>query len=103
MKHIGKFTLHSGVCLSDCTTVYKIQLNCDITVGEFIEEVLKNKREFGTIAIYNEDSKFENSYRYNEGKLLSKLPKKYNSMRVVFARSVGGWGLMVYELIVKGA
>ena len=86
----------------DSTANYEIELLCDITVQEFIEEVLKDKREWGRIGIYNGcwyEGKPQCEYKY--GKLLSNLPEEYLSKRVASATSNGGWTNMDYLLKVE--
>lgn len=85
----------------DCTAPYEVNLDKEYLVREFIEEVLKNKREWGYIGIktdniwkYFGDPKCE--YRY--GKLLNTLPDDYMSRKIKSVTTDGGWSRMDYIL-----
>ena len=89
---------------SDCTAPYRVELTCRYSVGAFINEVLKDKREWGYIgidrgrgsSIYGHP---ECQYRY--GELLYTLPDEFLGLKILKARASGGWSRMDYLLTVE--
>ena len=87
---------------SDCTAPYEVQLNGEYTVGEFINDVLKDVREWGYIGINNDRTVFGDPHcEYKYGKLTSPMDEKFLNMRVTSARASGGWSRMDYILSVE--
>lgn len=76
---------------SDETAAYNV---CDYkatTIGEFVDEVLKESQsDWGYIKV----GEFKSEYRY--GKLLSELPKHILSQSILNVRGYGGWSRMDY-------
>lgn len=89
----------------DCTCSYKVELDREYTVGDFIKEVLSERsKEWGSIGIYN-----DSSYRgrvlgdpkcdYKYGELVTKaLDESYLKQKVVEVKAHGGWSLMNYMI-----
>ena len=94
--------VQSGPTGGDGTASYDILLNGEYTVGQFINDVLLDKREWGYIGIHDGCSIFGNpkcEYRY--GELISNLPDEYLTLGVTNAKAGGGWSLMNYILTVE--
>lgn len=88
---------------SDCTAPYKVKFYQPCTVKEFIDEVLRDKREWGTIYIAKDANTFlgSTSCEYKCGELKTTLPEEYLSLTIISAKSTGGWSLMDYSLWVN--
>ena len=88
----------------DCTAPYDLQFLEPMTVGEFVEEVLK-RNDWGTIYIYDPDNR-ENWYRrkerceYDHGNLKVRFPDDILMREIKSASSHGGWSLMDYTLVL---
>jgi hypothetical protein len=81
----------------DETAGYRVQLDKEYTVKEFVDAVLTIKNEHGGIYIDK-----GNSCGYSRGVLSNSsfTPEDLNK-KVIEATSVGGWGRMDYHLKVK--
>lgn len=89
---------------TDCTAPYSVELNGDYTVASFVQDVLKDKTEWGYIGIDNGKFGFgDPNVKFRHGKLLSTLPSKYLDMKVTKAKASGGWSRMDYLLTVEVA
>lgn len=93
----------------DCTCRYKIILDKEYTVKEFIETVLKEKSgEWGYFGIYNDKGDFsakvfgEPCCEYRYGKLsTSPLPDEYLDKKIIKVTGDGGWSRMDYLFWVE--
>lgn len=86
----------TSVMGGDCTTAYNVY-DYPTTVGEFIDEILKNyKKEWGEINV-NGFGRCE----YKHGKLLSELPAEVLQKRITKVRAAGGWSNMDYRIDVN--
>lgn len=87
----------------DCTAPYEVRLNRDYTVKIFVEDILKDTREWGSIRIRESDKSFFSlpEYEYKYGKLLSRLPNDVLSKRIKSATAHGGWSLMDYLITLE--
>lgn len=93
----------------DCTCGYKIILDKEYTVKEFIETVLKEKSgEWGYFGIYNDKGDFsarvfgEPCCEYRHGKLsTSPLPDEYLDKKIIKVMGNGGWSRMDYIFWVE--
>lgn len=79
-----------GELRRDCTSDYKVALKNN-TVRYFIEQVIKRKKEYGTITINGDD------FEYQYGRLID-YPKKYINKKIKSVSGSGGYFLMSYEL-----
>lgn len=87
----------------DCTCGYKVFLEKEYTVEEFINAVLKAKSdEWGYIGIYKKGSIFgEPNCEYRNGKLSTKpMPNKFLKKKIVDVIAGGGYSRMDYLLYV---
>lgn len=91
LKSIGKVR-------GDCTQPYKVILDKEYTVGEFIETVLGRKGEWGYIGIEYGRSFFGNpNCEYKWGKLITpNLPDDFLPLKISSMRADGGWSRMDY-------
>lgn len=82
------------------SNIYELIFRRQITVREFIEEVLKDGGEWGVIRVdIGEDHYWDNpTCEYSRGKLISKLPEEYLDRIIVSGKSDGCWGNMDYLL-----
>lgn len=89
---------------SDCTAPYDVELGGKYTVKEFIEDVLKDAREWGHIGIDpgpGVSSVFGDPHcEYSHGVLKSNLPEDILEMSISSARASGGWSRMDYILSI---
>lgn len=94
------FKLYQSTPLAgDCTCGYRIELDKEYTVGEFIDIVLSEKdREFGYIGIYNSSSIFGSpSCQYSRGELTTdNLTEDILNTTIKSVSASGGWGRMDY-------
>lgn len=74
-----------------------------MTVREFVEEVVSNEREWGCIRVdIGEEYYWDNpTCEYKWGKLLSILPGEYLDKKIISGRSDGGWSQMDYLLKIE--
>ena len=82
---------------SDCTAPYKVVLNGDYTVEQFILDVLLDEREFGSIYTPGHEKICD----YSHGNLLTPVTNEYRKLKVTSARAHGGWGCMDYTLTLE--
>lgn len=91
-----------GPTSSDCTARYLVTLYGDYTLQEFINEVLSNKGEWGTISIAKRGCLWYNypsfSYRYGEIRSRPTLPEEVYSYKIKDVRANGGWSNMDYTI-----
>ena len=90
----------------DCTAPYSVEDFNAKTVGEFINEILKEQpHEWGYIGIKNGLSDFcvfgspKCEYRY--GKLIYEFPNEWLNRTIESVTSSGGWSRMDYLITVK--
>lgn len=76
---------------SDCTAGYKLILDKECTLIEFINEILES-RGFGHININNN----QYSYKYSNHKLVPELNENIANKKVIPIYASGGYGLMDY-------
>ena len=82
----------------DCTSGYNVLIDEDCTVKSFVDEVLLNKGEWGSICIpYNE------CVAYKYGEILSEFPKHLLDLKVISAKAAGGWSRMDYYIKIKSS
>ena len=86
--------IHKAGPFSDCSSHYEVTFPQDITVGEFIKLVVKEKpKEWGEFGIYW-------NYplaKYRDGKLYTAVTlDEYRDMKVLRVQSHGGWSRMDY-------
>lgn len=94
----------SGPGRGDATAPYKVILNKEYTVKEFIDAVLSNNRERGHIGIKSKEEPFFGCpvCEYSNGKLTtSPMPIDIMDRKIKSATASGGWGLMDYLLILE--
>jgi len=95
-----------GKQYSDETWDYVITTD-NRTVGDFIREVLKDKREWGYFGIYNSKmlSVFGNpKCEYAFGKIIGEpLPQEYFSKEIKSVSGSGGWSRSDYLFVVDGS
>ncbi len=92
----------------DCTTPWGIRILEGGTVGEFIDMVLKNEKEWGYIGIWDKTIPpllvgFGNPYmEYRYGKSLNRENlKDFENKQVIAASAEGGYSWMAYMLEVS--
>ena len=93
-----KFVYTNGPFRDECA--YNIEEYKAINVGQFIQEVLKERPdEWGYIRVGAriEDPKCE----YKKGTLVSELPKQYLDCTISHITSFGGWTRMDYNIEIK--
>lgn len=83
----------------DCTAGYRVDLDKEYTVSEFIEEVLERfSNEWGYFYIKNIFTRIE--YRY--GKLIDNIIEgNILSAKIVSVTASGGYSRMDYNIIIK--
>ena len=91
----------NGRTAGDETTPYIVTNYKAKTVGEFIQEVLKeNPNEWGYISVgghfYQQRAKGICEYRY--GKLVSEMPKEFLGVEIKEVLANGGWSRMDYTI-----
>lgn len=87
---------------SDSTASYSVMLDKEYIVGEFIDAVLSNDKEWGTIGIHKRGTVFgDPKCEYKYGALLNTLPDDILNKKVVSATGDGGWYMMNYILKVR--
>lgn len=93
----------------DCTAPYDVDFVWPMTVGEFIEEILK-RNEWGSICIYKSKrdsllgitkTTYLSSTTYDNDKLTYQFPKDILERLVEHAEASGGWSNMSYNIIVE--
>ena len=82
----------------DCTAGYRVDLDKEYTVSEFIEEVLQRfSNEWGYFCIKNLFTRIE----YRSGKLIENMIEgNVLSAKIVSVTANGGWSSMDYNIIV---
>lgn len=87
----------------DCTSKYYISLTKEMTVREFIDEWLEDKREWGYFGIYKMGAIFGNPCcEYKHGEITSDpLPEEYLSKKIVKVYGSGGWSRSDFEFVVE--
>lgn len=100
--------IENGDVRGDCTRAYRIKLDRQYTVEEFIETVLtKRSGEWGYIGIRVTEGGFSERVfgnpccEYKWGKLLSTLPKKYLNKKIIEVTGDGGWSRMDYLITLE--
>ena len=87
---------------TDETADFKVVLDKQYTVSNFIDTVLKNTSDWGYIGVKSPNSLFGNpSCEYRYGKLLSVIPQEYFNREIDGVTSSGGWTRMEYILTLK--
>ena len=93
-----------GKPYSDDTWDYIITTD-NKTVGDFINEVLKNKNEWGYFGIYNSknNSAFGNPRcEYSDGKIIGEpLSQEYLNKEIKSISGSGGWSRSDYLFVVE--
>lgn len=92
----------TGGPFGDCTSNYEIEFSREFTVREFVNEVIKNKDEWGDFHIVTKGKPFgiEKS-EYRHGKILSSFSEEILDRKIKFVRANGGWSLMSYYITLK--
>lgn len=89
----------------DCTAGYRVNLDKEYTLQEFIDAVLANKGEWGGIKIAKRNCAWYNypciGYRY--GKITSEpnIPEGVYSYKVKSVNANGGWSNMNYIVTLE--
>lgn len=88
------YNIQYGPQGGDCTGPYYITLKRECTVGEFIENWISNKQEWGYFGIYDgKGTPFGNpqcEYRY--GKIITDpLPEEILNKKIKHIHGHGGW------------
>lgn len=65
-------------------------------VTDFVAEVLKHIREWGTIEVRG-----HGCVEYKYGKLLGEIPDEWKDLTIRDAKAAGGWSYMTYYLFVS--
>lgn len=95
--------IHTAGPFGDATSNYRVEITGNVTVYDFVNWVIKDKRQWGNVIIDDGTGKWPNqpkvSYKY--GKLTSKLPRKYRNQLVTGATANGGWSKMSFVIRVK--
>lgn len=87
----------------DCTAPYSVTNYKATTVGELIQEIIKeNPREWGYIGIKDGQSIFGNpNCEYNYGQLSNYMPDDVLSAEIETVAASGGWSRMDYLITIK--
>ena len=82
-----------GRTFGDATNEYIISFSEGMTVGEFIEEWMKDKREWGYFGIYDGKTIFGNPQcEYSHGELVTApFPENVLKKKILKAAGSGGW------------
>ena len=86
----------------DCTSNYEIEFSREFTVREFVNEVIKDDREWGAFHIVTKAKPFgieESKYRY--GKILSSFSEETLDRKIKSVKANGGWSEMSYYITLK--
>jgi len=83
----------------DETATYEVLLDKEYTVKTFVDEVLKDKYEWGDVVLDNNSNTLICQYR--KGIRLKRIPDEYKDKKVISATSDGGWSLMEYKLKIE--
>lgn len=90
---------------SDGTRSYKLILDKECTVGEFVNAVLSRQDEWGDIRLDDEKFPFGKPFcEYARGKVFNSddsFSEEFLSKKVISASAYGRWGLMNYTLVVE--
>lgn len=90
---------------SNFTRAYKLILDKEYTVGDFIYAVRSRQDEWGYIRIDDEKYPFGKPFcEYARGKVINStdsFSEEFLSKKVISANAHGGWGLMNYTLVVE--
>ncbi len=82
----------------DETAGYSVELTEEYTVKKFVDEVVSNEGEWGSIIVNND---YSSICEYKWGELLSELPANVLNKKVATAKASGGWSNMNYLLTTK--
>lgn len=89
----------------DCTAGYRVNLDKEYTLQEFIDAVLTNKNEWGWIKIAKRDCAMYNypsfGYRYGEIQTEANIPESVYAYKVKSVISSGGWTRMDYIVTLE--
>lgn len=89
----------------DCTAGYRVNLDRDYTLQEFVDAVLTNKGEWGGIKIAKRNCAWYNyptiGYRYGEITNEPNLPEKVYEYKVQSVSANGGWSAMDYFVTLE--
>lgn len=90
----------------DSTAGYKVILDKEYTLREFIDAVLTNKDEWGYIRVVKRDCAWYNyprfSYYYGEIPGEPNLPEEVYGYKVKSVTASGGWTRMDYVVTLEG-
>lgn len=93
-----------GRTMGDETTPYMVTDYKAKTIVEFVNEVLKNKHEWGNIKVKNRPSGgflFCSSIEYRHGELLNEIPDAWQYREIEKIEACGGWSCMNYYITPK--
>lgn len=83
---------------SDCTNLYKVSLDKEYTVQEFLDEAFSiRKNEWGSISIYNKEIKIGCSYSKSQIPYIQ-IPKDVLTKKIKDVSATGGWSNMNYDI-----
>lgn len=95
------FTLTQvGQTRGDCTAPYKVNLDREYTIEEFVNAVIKNRTdERGSVMI---GSRFSDAIcEYHDGRITKPIPESLKTIKILSATADGGWTLIDYCLTLK--
>ena len=97
-----KFT-RTGPTSGDCTTPYSVTDYKAQTVGEFIEEVLQDKNEWGYVKVCIPDCSWlaYPSCEYRYGSIVDELDSSYLEKKIKSVDASGGWTFMAYYITTE--
>lgn len=90
----------------DCTAEYRVGLDKEYTLQEFVDAILTNKKdEWGKISIAKRNSSWYCcpyiDYQYGNITVKSNIPEKVFGYKVKSVIASGGWSLMDYIVALE--
>ena len=87
----------------DSTCMYDVIFKSEMTLQEFVNEVLDNKSEWGIITV--KDTNFTTiiriKYKYGVIENNEEIHLKMEDYHILSATANGGWSLMDYRVVLK--
>lgn len=102
---MSKIQIRKGREGGDCTAPYYVTIQKPTTVGEFIEEWMKDEREWGYFGICNKSEPFFGSpvCEYWHGKIKGEpLPKEILKSNIDEVMGCGGWSRSDFQFKLEG-
>jgi len=90
-------------CGSDCTGPYNVIFTKDMTVRQFIDEILTERdSEWGYIGIDSPGTIFgKPCIEYSHGAIKESLPDEYLDKVIIDVKGSGGWSRSDFLLVLK--